>query len=340
MPRFTDKWVVDKCMFDYVAGGDCACCGFPHLFAPGGIEGLVNAMSDLETDTAAKEIDAARSSPWPPDMRDQIWSDRLLLRFKMKKEMKGYRAFLERIVATTTTTTTTTTEDVCDTVVAMGVRNPPDPVPLLHRFCTSELTPRQLRRMFQLPRSELAEALKDRYKICSAYSVVYCSVLDQVANFKVTGYGVDARRRGGNEDDGSEEEFERMLKFERNAGFCLDVVVPTTSSNDRGNDRVDGMVECEWKVDDDVLLKFLRRMASLAGPTLLARAARNDGGGGGSDRDGSEGGEIEKDDAANTTSFRSDRRVIRLMIARYWADRLIEKYDEAQTVEMRRIVLL
>jgi hypothetical protein len=91
------------------------------------------------------------------------------------------------------------------------------------------------------------------------------------------------------------------------------------------------MVECEWKVDDDVLLKFLRRMASLAGPTLLARAARNDGEGGGSDRDGSEGGEIEKDDAANTTSFRSDRRVIRLMIARYWADRLIEKYELRRT---------
>ena len=316
MPRFTDEWVVDKCMFDYVNGGDCACCGFPHLFAPGGVEGLINAMSDLETDSAAREIDAARSSPWPPDMRDQIWSDRLLLRFKMKKEMRGYRAFLEKVVATATS------DDVYDTA-AMGVRHPA--VPLLHRFCTSGLTPTQLRRMFQLPRSELAESLKDRYKICSAYSVVFCSVLDQVANFKITRYGVDARRHGG-DDDGSEEEFERMLKFERNAGFCLDVVVPTTT-NDRGN-RVDG-VECEWKVDDDVLWKFLRRMASLAGPTLLARAARN-GEGGGSDRDGNEGGEIEKEDAKNTTSFRSDRRVIRLMIARYWADRLIEKYDEAQ----------
>ncbi len=84
MPRFTDKWVVNKCMFNYVNGGDCACCGFPHLFAPGGIKGLINAMSDLETDSPAREIDATRLLPWPPDMRDQIWSNRLLLRFKMK----------------------------------------------------------------------------------------------------------------------------------------------------------------------------------------------------------------------------------------------------------------
>jgi len=40
MPRFTDKWVLDKCMFDYVQGGSCACCGFTHLFNPGGIEGV------------------------------------------------------------------------------------------------------------------------------------------------------------------------------------------------------------------------------------------------------------------------------------------------------------
>jgi hypothetical protein len=44
----------------------------------------------------------------------------------------------------------------------------------------------------------------------------------------------------------------------------------------------------------------------------------------------SEVGKIEKDDATNTTSIRSDRRFIRLMIPRYWADRLIKKYNKVQ----------
>ncbi|KAL3817652.1 hypothetical protein ACHAXA_001997 [Cyclostephanos tholiformis] len=345
MPRFSDKWVIDKCMFDYVNGGDCACCGFPHLFAPGGIEGLINAMSDLETDDATREIKAANVSPWPPDMRDQIWSDRLLLRFKMKKEMRGYRDFLERVAKNTTTTTTSTDGD--DDTTGGGGREEDDEdyrslaVSELHRFCTRDLTPWQLRRIFQLPRSELGESLKGRYKICSAYSVLFCSVVDQVANFNVTGYGVDARlgRYENESDDTSEEEFEGILKFDRNYGFRLDVVVQSsTSSSIVRRDVVDddgSGNDCAWRVDDAALLKFLRRMASLAGPTLLARAARktanegDDAGGNGSDENSRGGGQIDKDDD-NVTSFRSDRRVIRLMIARYWADRLIEKYDEIQ----------
>ena len=332
MPRFTDKWVIDKCMFDYVNGGDCACCGFPHLFMPGGIESLINTMSDLETDDAKREVNAARMSPWPPDMRDQIWSDRLLLRFKMKKEISRYRTFLEGMA---TRAISATTDGYHDDAMGDDGRGKTRAdvngaaVSELHKFCRFELTPRQLSRIFQLPRSELGELLKEKYRICSAYSVGFCSVVDQVANFGVTGSDDDARR--GKYDDGddmSEGEFERMLKYDRNKGFHLDVVAASTSSG--GN-------ECDWAADDVALMTFLRRMASLAGPTLLSRAARtanvddddDAGRGGGSVDDGNVGadGKIDNKDA-NVTSFRSDRRVIRLMIARFWADRLMEKYDE------------
>mmetsp|Transcript_32414 Transcript_32414/g.58588 ORF Transcript_32414/g.58588 Transcript_32414/m.58588 type:complete len:192 (-) Transcript_32414:594-1169(-) len=167
MPRFADNWVVDKCMFDYVQGGSCACCGFPHLFAPGGFEGMVNSMSDLETDAAANEINAAKSSPWPPEMRDQIWGDRLLLRFKMKKEMKVYRAFLEGVVR----------GDAENDETGNGEINIKDAIGVLQNFCINELSPRQVRGIFQLPRSELTEVLKSKYKICSAYAVVFCTVV-------------------------------------------------------------------------------------------------------------------------------------------------------------------
>ena len=83
-------------------------------------------------------------------------------------------------------------------------------------------------------------------------------------------------------------------------------------------------------INKDVLLVFLRRVVSLAGPTLLARAGRvhdtDDDDDGDVHRDSSVGSETEN----NVTSFRSDRRVARLLIARFWADSLIELYKKAK----------
>jgi hypothetical protein len=69
MPRFTDEWVVTKSLFEYTTGGSCACCSFPAIFDPNGLKGLINSVSDLETDAAENEFQSAQSSPWPPEMR-------------------------------------------------------------------------------------------------------------------------------------------------------------------------------------------------------------------------------------------------------------------------------
>ncbi|KAL7546367.1 hypothetical protein ACHAWF_009703 [Thalassiosira exigua] len=312
MPRFSDQWVVDRAMFDYVQGGSCACCGLIHLFAPGGLEGMINSMSDLETDAAAKEFNAAKASPWPPDMRDSIWSDRLLLRFRMKKEMRGYREFFEGVVRAgggargeEGTASGDGEEDAVD---------PRDAMPALHDFCLRELSMKDLRGIFQMPRTEVTEELQSRYKICGPYGVVFCGVVEQVANFKVTGFGIDART--GSDGDDSEEIFEKELRYKKiGPGFCLDITTPN------------------GEVDEAVLTNFLRRTVSLAGPTLLARAPKTsqseesdgsgDDGGGGAD-------DPSDDEENNTASFRSDRRVARLIIARCWADRLVEKYNEVR----------
>lgn len=138
--------------------------------------------------------------------------------------------------------------------------------------------------------------------------------VEQVANFKLTGYPVDARSGfGGNN---YEEIFEKELSFVKvGPGFCLKIV--------KGKDD-------DLEVDEEVLLMFLRRMVSLSGPTLLTRAVKcsyNDEGDTKHDNEseGDADGASEKSES-NVTSFRSDRRVIRLLIARYWADRLIDKY--------------
>jgi len=263
---------------------------------------MINSMSDLETDTATKEINAAKASPWPDDMRDSIWSDRLLLRFKMKKEMKVYRKFLEGVVKDNGSD--------CEDI------DMKDAVPILHQFCTNELSIKQLRGIFQLPRSELLEILKSRYNICNAYGVVYCCVVEQVANFKITKYPVDARCN--TDGDNTEEIFEEELKYQKvGPGFTMNI---TTEGE---------------KVNDEVLLKFLQRVVSLAGPTLLARAPKVshdiDEGSGGDDNGSEQPESASEQSNSNGPSFRSDRRIARLMIAKYWADRLIEKYNEAQT---------
>lgn len=320
MSRFSDNWLLDKVMFDYVQGGSCACCGFPHLFAPGGLEGLINAMSDLETDSKTQEINAAKASPWPEDMRDQIWGDRLLLRFKMKKEMKDYRAFLEEVV-----------KEDDDVVVGADVSindvDIQDAIPILHQFCTTQLSPYELNELFQLQRSGLTGILNSKYKITSAYAIVFCAVVEQLSNFQHTGYGVDAPPPSTNSDfDNEEELFETVLNYDgRVQGFNLGIAENIIQEDS----------EEEWKVDEEILGIFLKRMISLAGPTLLARAASvanenqdDDNDNDSSDDDGAEkdDGQSSSDSTTNKPSFRSDRRVARLMIARCWADRLIEKY--------------
>ena len=347
MPRFTDSWVIDSSMFSYIQGGSCACCGFAHLFNPGGIEGLINSMSDLETDAAKNEFNAAKASPWPEDMRDQIWSDRLLLRWRLKKEMAGYRTFLEGVIRRENeTTTNNNNENNNDNNKANPVEDDAGKldleraIPILLKFCTDTLTPHQLRQIFQLPRSEVTEILKSKYKICSAYAVVFCSVVEQVSNFKITGYGVDARccypgndKNGQQQGDG-EILFENDLKYQKvGPGFCLNIL----SKNENGDGTATNGENC-WEVNEDVVSRFLQRVIGLAGPTLLARAARvvasQEDDDDGSDGDGAAKkktpDDADEDDDNNpaVSSFRSDRRVVRLLIARYWADRLIEKYQQ------------
>ena len=144
MPRFRDEWVIDRVMFDYISGGSCACCGFSHLFLPNGTADLVDAVSDLDTDQANQEKAALAAHPWPADVRDQVWADRVRLRQKLKKERKQYAAFWE----------THGTNFI--------------------EWMQQETTVANLRRWLQLPRSQVMEIIQEKYNIHSAFGVVLC----------------------------------------------------------------------------------------------------------------------------------------------------------------------
>eukprot|EP00555_Chaetoceros_dichaeta_P007188 CAMPEP_0198264746 /NCGR_PEP_ID=MMETSP1447-20131203/17236_1 /TAXON_ID=420782 /ORGANISM="Chaetoceros dichaeta, Strain CCMP1751" /LENGTH=115 /DNA_ID=CAMNT_0043953809 /DNA_START=1 /DNA_END=348 /DNA_ORIENTATION=+ len=78
-------------------------------------------------------------------------------------------------------------------------------------------------------------------------------------------------------------------------------------------------------MNEDVLDVFVKMFVDLGGPKLLQRGPSTTVSA--DDQGEEEGGADDGDDhIAKEASFRSDRRIARLMIARYWADQLISKY--------------
>lgn len=284
MPRFTDKWVVDRTLFNYIAGGDCACCGLAaHLFNPDGIRGVIKSISDLETDAAEHEMRANERSPWPEEMRDQVWADRVRLRLKMKREMRTYREFFSS----------------------------DDRTEAFERWCRESLGVVGLRRIAQMSREELLRIVHDDYGIHSAFREVFSAVTEQVANFRVTKYPTDAR--------GSPEEaaFEGVLAYDRRGGFVLPIVARDCSS-----------------IDDECFAVLLDRMRSLGGPKLLGREPkkqRDEPSSPSESRENDNENNDDEDDQGTfeTPSFRADRRVVRLLIARYWTNQLMRLYEKA-----------
>jgi hypothetical protein len=269
MPRFSDEWVIDRVLFDFVSGGSCACCGFQHFLANGTAD-LIGAVTDLETDQAAAEVAALQHHPWPADLRDQVWADRVKLRQKLKLKMPVYAVFWK------------------------------EHGEVFPEWCEKNIA--TVNRLLQLPRSEILDVVRQHYGIHSAYGVVLCAVLEQVAHFKLTAYPTDAR------GDDSEVNFETALHFGNMGGFTMNFLDESGS------------------LKEDVLQIWLERVKSLAGPKLLGRGQSKIHG---EDEEGDADGPVATTSAG--PSFQSDRRIIRLLIARYWCDTLLKRFlDETQ----------
>ena len=264
MGRFSDDWVVDRSMFEYVNGGSCQCCGFSHMGM--NMMQFMQACSDLETDDGKKEVD----TPWPPFMREEIWADRVKLRKGMKNEMSSFKSRENEIEE-------------------------------MREFVHSLPLPDQ-RRLFQIPRDEISEIAKDRYDVRQAYLVVLCAVVEQVSNFKLTEYKLDGR--------GDEEvNYENVVDFDKRGGFTLT--------------KGDGTEEI-WSESVNTFFDFVPR---LGGPKLMPRSKKEE-----SKNEEDEEGEAKSQEEEVTglrgQSFRADRRLIRLIIARYFAERIFARFDK------------
>lgn len=285
--RFLDKWVVEQSLFDFfqLGSGACACCSF-NTFNPDGLKGLINSMTDLETDGVEHELNAAEKSPWPKDMRDQVWSDRVVLRFKCKKDISVYADYWKEVEGDTD-------EDKIESIKA---------------WCCDHVGPMGLLKLLQLPKSEIIEHIHHKYGIQkhSPYGIVFSTVVKQVTNFKVTKYPTEGRSL-------EEIEFESILNFDRRGGFTL----PITSDGET--------------ISNEFLTIFIKRMKSLGYKKLLSRGPRTskeeDDDGGYEEEEVTGEGDVEESKGA---SFRSDRRMVRLLIARLWTDQLMSRYKSYQ----------
>jgi hypothetical protein len=147
MPRFSDQWLIDRTLFDYVQGGSCSCCSFNFL--PGGTAGLIQSMSELETDAANEEVRALDKLPWPPEMKDQVWMERVRLRQYCKRTMKQYKQFWEEHGEA-------------------------------YEQWFYQQSKSELCRYFQLPRTEILERLQqDKFHMHASFGTVLCAVTEQ-----------------------------------------------------------------------------------------------------------------------------------------------------------------
>lgn len=275
MPRFSDQWLIDRTLFDYVQGGSCACCSFNFL--PNGAADLIQDMSEFETDAADAEVSALDKLPWPADMKDQVWMERVRLRQYCKKNMKDYAKFWNDHGAA-------------------------------YEAWFYQLPKTKLCRLFQLPRTEVMERLQQqKFHVHASFGTVLCAVTEQVAHFELTKYPPDGRGE-------AEIGFEDILAFDRRGGFT-------------------------FKDDlDETKRKWLVRHKALGGPKLLERNAKKSSNGGndsdGNDSDDDDGAtddpEAPAEDPSDVPSFRSDRRVVRLLIARCFADTVQQSFLKEQ----------
>lgn len=245
---------------------------------PGGTAGLIRSMSEFETDAANAEVSALDKLPWPQDMKDEVWKERVRLRQYCKRNMKMYSSFWEE----------------------HGEK---------YESWFQELSMQRICRFFQLARTEVMERLQQqKFHIHAAFGTVLCAITEQVAHFKVTNYPVDGRGV-------AEINFENILVFDRRGGFTLK------------------------DASEETREKWLLRHKTLGGPKLLERNAKKmpDCDSDNEDDDGEEKEKEEESSGVNyeVPSFRSDRRIIRLLIARSFADTLQEAFlkDEAKERE-------
>ncbi|KAF1317741.1 hypothetical protein FI667_g14540, partial [Globisporangium splendens] len=145
-------------------------------------------------------------------------------------------------------------------------------------------------RVFQMTDEEVMDFFRIHARVKGSYDVVLCAIMKQVKHFAETGY------RDGRIN--AEMYFEQFLQYRRGV-FLMDfkyINSPEGAAN------------------------FIQMLQVLGGPKLLPVRQTRD------PREKTEAEAEQAKSEANVQSFRSDRRLVRLVIFRKFADIAIRKY--------------
>ena len=281
---------------------------------PGGTAGIIETMSEFDTDSKRDEIEALHRLPWPVEMKDEVWMERVRLRQYCKRTMKRYKEFWDDQSSKHRPGPAQVTLSNGPTAPESSASPSPSSSPPLSRSVQQttfeewfmSLDRSQLAKYFQLPRREPLERIQKQgrgqkpFLLHPAFGTVLCAVTEQVAHFNLTCYPPDGQGT-------AELGFEDILAFHKRGGFTL----------------IDDSVETRQK--------WLLRHRTLGGPKLLEKQNESN-----DENDDDSDDEAEGDGVATDTnpppptipSFRSDRRIMRLLIARCFADDLQSAYQK------------
>lgn len=154
----------------------------------------------------------------------------------------------------------------------------------------------------QVSEQQVLDYFRLTARIKGSYDILLCAVMEQVKNFHETGYK-DGRVA-------AELAFEKRLKYRRGA-FTVDTKYLTSEEGSES---------------------FVNLLSLLGGPKLLP--AR-------SNRDSADNNTAEDEQAqseSNVQSFRSDRRLLRLVIMRAFMDVAIRKFQREGEAEIPQVV--
>ncbi|KAG5192892.1 hypothetical protein JKP88DRAFT_260801 [Tribonema minus] len=150
------------------------------------------------------------------------------------------------------------------------------------------------RRMTSLPSDDVMDMLQHQYNMRTAYMTVLCAVNEQVKNFAVTGMKCDSRAE-------AEMKFEEALQFKRGAYAVAESFLQESGFTD--------------------LCAYLGKAEKLL-PRAAGRTVHEADDEGQTDTDGNQGAEADEPSGGGgggeMQSFRADRRLLRILIARHF----------------------
>lgn len=155
--RFSDAWVIEKVLFDFVmTQGGCICCGLVHSALSSDAENIIDNCSDINT---VQGDEMKSKNYFPTAIADSIWQDRMNMRLSLKQIKKQKYEMID-------------VDNLCKKV--------------------KEIDEVKLKRLGIIPFEDIMDSFAQTFNFEYSYMSLLKSLCLQIANFKATKYNLDS----------------------------------------------------------------------------------------------------------------------------------------------------